>query len=152
MVQRRENTRRECEISLAVDMAQMHMFDIAYRKHGFSRKILASHMEVSVSTVRSWEEGASMPVHAFVKLARVPKFPNELLSLMLEPADRVVADAEEDESDLDDLALSALDVLVQYVAARHPDSPSGIKIDHTERGAIKDAAKAIAGRAKKVAS
>lgn len=152
MVQRRENVRRECEISQAVDMAQMHMFDLAYRKHGFTRKILASHMEVSISTVRSWEEGASMPVHGFVKLARVPKFPNELLSLMVEPAGRVIADAEEDESDIDDLALSALEVLAKYVSARHPDSPSGIKIDHTERSDIKDAAKAIAGRAKKVAS
>ncbi len=148
----RNISRRECEISQAVDMAQMHMLDLAYRKHGFTRKILASHMEVSPSTVRSWEEGTSMPVHAFVKLARVPKFPNELLSLMVEPADRVIADAEEDEADIDDMVLAAAKVIELYVKGRHPDSDGGIRLVHTEKGEIKDAAKGLKARAAKVAA
>src|SRR3546814_4399671 len=71
-----------------------------------------------------------MPVSALVKMARV--IPNELLSLMLDVGGKVIADAEPDETDLDDLARAAVDVLQKYVAARHPESPGGVRIVHSE--------------------
>lgn len=148
----RENHRRTCEISQAVDSAQVHMFQIAYAKHGFSRKILSSYMDVSDSTIREWEKGTSMPFHAVVKLAMVPKFPNHLLSLMIEPAGKVIADANDAEADIDDLARAAVDMLQRYVAARHPDSPSGIAIDHTEKGDIREAARGLEAHARKVSA
>jgi len=144
--------RRECEIAQAVDMAQMHMFDLAYRRHGFSRKILNLETDIPLTTIKSYEEGTSMPVSALVKIARVKGFPNELLSLLLEPADKILADAEPDETDLDNLALAAVDVLQKYVAARHPESPGSIRIVHNEAEDIKLSARGLESRAKKVAA
>jgi hypothetical protein len=141
---------RDCDISHAVEMAQTLMLDLAERKHGITRKALHLATGIPISTLKSYEEGTAMPVTAFVKMAAV--IPNELLSLMLEPGEKAIADAEPDETDLDDLARAAVDVLQKYVAARHPDSPGGIRIVHSETADIKLAAKGIADRAGKVAA
>lgn len=148
----RNISRRECEITQAVDMAQMHMFDLAYRKHGFSRKVLHLETDIPLTTLKSYEEGTSMPVAALVKIAGVPGFPNELLSLVFEPAGKTLGDAEPDETDIDDLARAAVDVLQKYVAARHPDSPGGIRIVHNETADIKMSAAGLRDRAGKVAA
>src|SRR3546814_19086942 len=71
----------ECEITMAVEQAQIRMFDLAKRKHGITRKVLNLETGIAISTLRSYEEGTSMPVSALVKMARV--IPNELLRLML---------------------------------------------------------------------
>src|SRR3546814_3623559 len=73
--------------------------------------------------------------------------PNELLSLMLDVGGKVIADAEPDETDLDDLARAAVDVLQKYVAARHPESPGGVRIVHSETDDIKMSARALGDRA-----
>lgn len=143
---------RECEIAQAVSQAQMSMFDLAYRKHGFSRKILNLETDIPLTTLKSYEEGTAMPIAAVVKIAAVKNFPNELVSLLFEPADKVVADAEPDEGDLDNLALAAVEVLQKYIAARHPDSAGGIRIVHGEREDIEHAAAGFADRAGKVAA
>src|SRR3546814_19892255 len=72
----------KCEITMAVEQAQIRMFDLAKRKHGITRKVLTLETGIAISTLRSYEEGTSMPVSALVKMARV--IPNELLSLMLD--------------------------------------------------------------------
>src|SRR3546814_1970738 len=56
---------------------------------------------------------------------------------MLDVGGKVIADAEPDETDLDDLARAAVDVLQKYVAARHPESPGGVRIVHSETDDIK---------------
>src|SRR3546814_6111193 len=78
--------------------------------------------------------------------------PNELLRLMRDVGGKVIADAEPDETDLDDLARAAVDVLQKYVAARHPESPGGVRIVHSETDDIKMSARALGDRAGKVRS
>src|SRR3546814_7540771 len=121
---------------------------LAQRKHGITRQVLNLETGIAISTLRSYEEGTSMPVSALVKMARV--IPNELLSLMLDVGGKVIADAEPDETDLDDLARAAVDVLQKYVAARHPESPGGVRIVHSETDDIKMSARALGDRAGKV--
>ncbi|MDF0543361.1 hypothetical protein PX699_13465 [Sphingobium sp. H39-3-25] len=124
------------------------MFRLAERDHGLSLKILSLDSGIPFGTLRSYAQGTSMPVSALAKLARI--IPNELTSLMLEPADKVLADSEPEETDLDDLARAAVDVLQKYIAARHPDSPGGIRIVHNEVADIKMAAAGLNDRAGKV--
>src|SRR3546814_8288877 len=82
---------------MAVEQAQIRMFDLAKRKHGITRKVLNLETGIAISTLRSYEEGTSMPVSALVKMARV--IPNELLSLMLDVGGQVIADAAPDPPD-----------------------------------------------------
>src|SRR3546814_16184064 len=81
----------ECEITMAVEQAQIRMFDLAKRKHGITRKVINLETGIANSTLRSYEEGTSMPVSAPVKMARV--IPNALLSLQLVVCGRVFQDA-----------------------------------------------------------
>lgn len=145
---RREIPQRDGDISEAVRSGQMAMFDLAARKHGLTLKRLHLETDIPEGTLRGWIAGTSMmPLDGLIKLARVPGFPNTLLSLPFEPAGKALCDAEQDEADLDDAALAAVALLNRYVAARHPASPSGIRIDHTERPDLKLAARNCADRA-----
>ncbi|WP_313534359.1 hypothetical protein [Sphingomonas sp.] len=139
------------EISQSVNAAQMRMFDLAYRKHGFSRKILHLETGIPLSTLKSWEEGTSMPIEGAVLIAGAKGFPNELLSLLFEPAAKTVCDAEPDEADIDDLAISALDVLQKYVRYRHPESAGGVRLVPGEIEDIRHSAAGFCDRASKVA-
>src|SRR3546814_21046964 len=84
----------ECEITMAVEQAQIRMFDLAKRKHGITRTVLNLETGIAISTLRSYEEGTSMPVSALVKMARA--IPNDFLSRMLDVGGAVIADAETD--------------------------------------------------------
>lgn len=139
------------EISQAVNAAQVRMFDLAYRKHGFSQKILHLETGIPLSTLKSWEKGTSMPIEGVVIIASVKGFPNELLSLLFDPASKTVCDAEPDETDIDDLALSALDVLAKYIRYRHPESAGGIRLVPGEVEDIRHSAAGFCDRASKVA-
>lgn len=147
---RNKINRAECEISQAVEMAQMLMLDRAAQR-GFTRKFLYHATGIPLSTLKSYEEGTAMPLSAFVKIAGVKGFPNELLSLVIDPADKSVHDSEEDETDFDDLARAASDYLVCYSQARHPDSPGSIRIVHNEKPELKLKAQGLKAAAKKVA-
>lgn len=151
MPQRNIN-RSECEMTQAVSMAQMHMFDLAYRKHGFSRKVLHLETGIPLTTIKSYEEGTAMPLTAFVRIAAVKGFPNELLSLVMDCGGKSVCDAEEEATDIDDMARAAVEVLARYVSARHPDSPGGIRIVHNEVEDLARAAHAVTDKAGKVAA
>jgi hypothetical protein len=151
MAGRREISSRTCEISAAVTTGQVRMFDLAARKYGFTRKVLHLETGISEGTLRCWIAGTSMmPLDGFVKLAAINGFPNELLSLVLDPAGRAIVDADPDETDQDDAAIAALEYALRWARARHPDSPSGIKIDHTERPDIELAADGLVDKASKV--
>lgn len=139
------------EISQSVNAAQMRMFDLAYRKHGFSRKILHLETGIPLSTLKSWEGGISMPIEGAVLIAGAKGFPNELLSLLFEPAGKTVSDSDQDETDIDDLALSALDVLGKYIRYRHPESAGGIRLVPGEVEDIRHSAAGFCDRANKVA-
>lgn len=141
---------RDCDISQAVEQAQIQMFDLAEKNHGLTRKVLHLHTGIPTSTLKSWEEGTAMPVAGFAKLCKV--IPNELTSLMLDAAGKSISDSETEETDIDDLARAAVDVLQKYIAARHPESPGGIRIVHSETGDIKMSAAGLRDKAGKVAA
>lgn len=149
MTDRNDISARCCEITQAVEAGQLAMFRLAERDHGLSLKILALETGIPFGTLRSYAQGTTMPVPALVKLSKV--IPNELTSLMLDPGGKVLADAEPEETDIDDLARAAVDILQRYVTARHPESPGGIRIVHNEVADIKLAAAGLQDRAGKVA-
>ncbi|MBO9380429.1 hypothetical protein GG804_27065 [Sphingomonas histidinilytica] len=149
----REISRSRSEISDAVRKAQARMFDLAARKHGITLKVIELETDISDSTSSGWASGKTgMPLDAFVTLATIEGFPNALLSLPFEAARKTIADSETGESDIDDLAVAAAELLVRFAKARHRKSPSGVVIDHTERPDIELAAEDLADRAGKVAN
>jgi len=153
MTRRNENSSRMCEISDRVIKQQIRMFDLAERQHGMTLKVLHLETDIPTGTLRGWIAGTSMmPLDGFIKLAGVKGFPNELLSLALDIAGKSIADAEPEETDIDDLARAAVEVLQRYVAARHPDSPGGIRIVHNEKDDITLSAARLRDRAGKVAA
>lgn len=149
MTERNNISSRTCEITQAVEAGQLAMFRLAERDHGLSLKILALESGIPHGTLRSYAQGTTMPVPALVKLSKV--IPNELTSLMLDPGGKAITDAETDETDIDDLARAAVDILQRYVSARHPEGPGGIRIVHSEVSDIKLAAAGLHDRAGKVA-
>lgn len=128
----------------------MAMFRLADRDHGLSLKIIGLDSGIPHGTLRSYAAGTAMPVAALLKLAQV--IPAHLINLMLDPGGKVLADAEPDETDLDDAVIAALEMTLKWAKARHPNSSSGVAIDHTERPAIELAAAAVTGAAGKVAA
>src|SRR3546814_19177045 len=86
----------ECEITMAVEQAQIRMFDLDKRKHGITRKVLNLETGIAISTLRSYEEGTSMPASASVTRARV--IPNALLSILRDVGGKVLDDAEPDQA------------------------------------------------------
>lgn len=152
----RNISRNECEISLAVEAGQRAMFRLAEKNHGLSLNILSLETGIPLGTLRSYAPAkaempaTAMPVTALVKLSAV--IPNELTSLMLDPGGKLICDAEPEETDIDDLARAAVDLLSRYVAARHPDSPGNIRIVHSEEQDIRLSAAGLKDKAGKVAA
>lgn len=155
MTERNDISSRTCEIAQAVETAQRAMFDAAAREHGLTLKVLEAATGISINTLRTYAPSkattpaCAMPVHVFLKLARV--IPNELTSLMLDPGGKAVGDAEPEETDLDDAAIAALEYALRWAKSRHPDSSSGVKIDHTEKPGLHLAAAGLQDRVGKVA-
>lgn len=149
----REISRSRSEISDAVRKAQVRMFDLAARKYGITLKVIELETDISDSTSSGWASGKTgMPLDAFVSLATINGFPNELLSLPFEAARKALGDSEGSETDIDDLAVAAAELLLRFAKARHRNSPSGVRIDHTERPDIELSAERLADRAGKVAN
>lgn len=147
-----EISRSRSEISDAVRKAQVRMFDLAARKHGITLKVIELETDISDSTSSGWASGKTgMPLDAFVSLATIKGFPNELLSLPLETARKAIGDSQPADADIDDLAVAAAELLVKFAKARHRHSAGGVEIVHSERPDIELAAEAVADRAGKVA-
>jgi hypothetical protein len=136
----REIPSRNCEIAQAVEAGQMAMFRLAERDHGLRLKILELETGVPLGSLRSYATGTTMPVHVLLKLARV--IPAHLVNLVTEPGGKV----------LDDAVIAALEMALKWAKARHPKSPSGVAIDHTERPDIELAAAAVQIAASKAAA
>ena len=155
MSSRNEISSRTCEIAQAVEAGQRAMFEAAAREYGLTLNVLAAETGISLSTLRCYAPSnrttpaSAMPIAVMLKLARV--IPNHLVSLMLEPGGKAIADAEADETDLDDAVIAGLELALKWAKARHPDSSSGIKIDHTEKPGLHIAASGLQERLGKVA-
>jgi hypothetical protein len=151
MSQRSETYGRYGEISRRAKFGQVRMLELA-EQAGFSAKVIELETGIPASTIRSWKAGTSMSLDAFAALAAIKAFPDDLLSLPFEAAGKAICDDAPADSDIDDLAQAAVDLLARYVAARHPDSPGGIKIAHNEKDALRQSAKAIGLESGKVAA
>lgn len=146
----------KCEMAQAVEAGQRAMFAAAKRDHGLTLGVLSASTGIPLSTLRDYspakpiDPASAMPVHALLKLAAV--IPAHLVNLMLAPGGKVITDAEPDEADLDDAVIAALEMALKWARARHPNSSSGVAIDHTERPDIEMAAAHVKVAAGKVAA
>jgi hypothetical protein len=115
--------------------AQAEMFRLAQADHGLSLRVLSQRSPISYGTLRGWQNGAAMPAWAIGELADAG-IPDELLSLITEPWKRSIVTDDETETDIDDAAEAADDVVAEVRRARHPRSPGGTAIVHTEKAKI----------------
>jgi hypothetical protein len=118
---------------------QEAMLRLAERDHGITAKRLALETGIPLSTVQSWRRAcapAGMSMADFVAVSRV--IPDELTSLCFEPAEKRLTPVGEGHSDIDALALLAIEFAAAYGNARHPGSPGGVEIVHTEAAKLHD--------------
>jgi oligoendopeptidase F len=122
--------------------AQARVFRLAERDFGLSKKRIAIDSGINYETIRSYagtkEAQAVMSLPSFIKLCGV--IPNELLSQLLELADRhLEMDEEDEDTEFDDLADHGDNLARLVRQARHPNSPGGTEIIATEEEGIRAA-------------
>jgi hypothetical protein len=109
---------------------------LAERDHGLSLKAISLDSGIPYNTIRSYfgqSDGmaqAVLPVTALVKLIGV--VPDYLLSQLLDPAHKRIADQNDGDDDHDTLAANCIDFASRTAAARHPDGPGGVEITEDE--------------------
>lgn len=129
---------------------QKEMFRLAERDHGLSIAVLAKTRDLSVSTLKGWREGSAMPAWALGEL----DLPDDLVSLVMQPFKRAVVSLTDDGdevADFDNLGLEALGLAGEVAAARSPNSPGGIQIVHSEVAMIRDRARPLCAKLRRVA-
>jgi hypothetical protein len=144
------NVDREIQNILAI---QSDMFRLAKRDYQLSPKRLAALSGIPEATVASWahpQRPASMPVHGFIRL--LPHIPDDLSSLLTEPADKHIGSNVPSDNDIHDLIAGASELSHEGVRAMHPESPGGVHIVPSERGKIRDISRRLAPKARAVAS
>lgn len=118
--------------------AQARIFRLAERDHDLSLKRLSLDSGIKYETLRSYAgnkgEPSMMPVSAMCKLVGV--IPDELLSQLLDPVGKHIADNGSGDENLDALGEDADAVATEVRRARHPDSPAGTNIHPIERESI----------------
>ena len=146
----KEITSRECEITAATLKAQAQFFNLAVQS-GFTRNVIHLSTGIPAPTLKDWANGTMMPLAGLVKILAIKDFPNEIASVLIERSGKSFSDAEPEETDQDDAAIAALEYALEWARARHPASPSGTRIDHTEKPGVQRAGRRLADRAGKVA-
>jgi hypothetical protein len=133
---------------LALTLAtQRRIGRLAKNNFGLTLEAISTESGIPYSTVRSYFSQqknfrlAEIPVTAFVKLCGV--IPDELLSQLLDPADRHLAHNGDEDHDLDDLGDKADEVAREVRRARRPDSPGGTEIIALEEERIKRMARGL---------
>ncbi len=109
--------------------AQGRMFSLAEARHGLTRKVLVLETGIPASTLKSWANDTAMPVYGLVLLSKV--IPDYLTSLLLEPGGKAVTTSQDDDGDLDALAIEASGYVCDYVAAKADG-----KVTHIERAKL----------------
>lgn len=110
--------------------AQSHMFRLAERDHGLTRKVLHLETGIPVSTLKAWANDTAMPVYGLAILAKV--VPDYLTSLVVEAAGKCISTPEADDG-LDELAIEASGFVADYVQARADG-----QLDHVERAKLNE--------------
>lgn len=123
--------------------AQRRVFRLAHRDHGLTLKMISQDSGIPYNTIRCYAgnngEQSVMSLPSFIKLCGV--LPDDLLSQLLEPADRhLEMDEEDEDSEFDDLADHGDNLARLVRQARHPNSPGGTEIIAVEEEQIKRAA------------
>lgn len=126
---------------------QAEMFRLAERDYGLTIAELARQSGISKSTIKGWRDGSAMPAWALGELG----IPDELASLVLDPFNKFVGTAGEDDGDLDALATKASEFLAEYSRARHPASAGGIHIVPQERAGLTELRQGLRAYARKAA-
>lgn len=129
---------------------QMDMFRLARRDHDLTANRLSKLSRIPETTIQSWCKGSAMPAWALVVLSAY--LPDELTSLMFEPAARYVGTAEPGDGDLDALAREGADYNVEYLRARDPGSDAGPELSPREKAILRDKARRIAATARRAAA
>jgi hypothetical protein len=127
---------------------QCEMFAEAKRV-GLPPRVLARKAVLPPTTVEGWANGTAMPAWAFSILTRF--LPDEISSMMMEHSDKVIVPAVPEDALIDDLVTEAAELGADYARARHPNSPGGIRIVHSEEPPIKRRARRVAALAAAVA-
>lgn len=118
-------------ISLLVREAQKRIFRLAERDQGLSLKAIHLDSGIPYNSIRGYASGETiMAIPAMLKLVGV--IPDELLSQLLEPVSKCIADTGTDDGDHDTLASNCIDFASRTARARHPDSPGGVEIVPSE--------------------
>jgi hypothetical protein len=121
----------DCRISFLVLEAQKRIFRLAERDHGLRLKTISMDSGIPYNSVRGYASGETvMAVPAMLKLVGV--IPDDLLSHMLDPVGRHIAENETDDGDHDTLASNCIDFASSHARARHPLSPKGVEIADCE--------------------
>lgn len=132
--------------------AQQELFRRAGSEEGLSLAALhARDKHLRMSTLRGWASGeTAMPAWAIGALGEAG-IPDHLLSLVTAPWTRSVVTDEETDSDMDDAADAAGEVVTAVRRARHPNSPGGVAIVHTEKAEIVPLVRRARAKLRKVA-
>jgi hypothetical protein len=110
------------------------MFLIAERDHDLTMRRLAALTGIKYDSIKYWRNGGTMPLWAFVAL--LPHIPDELASLITEPANRSVVGDEMPEGGPHDLAGDSGEYVSEFAKAIHPAGPGGPNITHIERARL----------------
>lgn len=129
---------------------QADMFRLAKRDYALTYTRLSLLSGVPTTTLESWGKGTAMPLYGFVKLA--PHIPDDLLSMVMEPAGKLVCSPHGGDGDIHDLHSVSAHLAHTVAKATHPKSPGGVHVVPSERGEIRDIARAIAPVAMRVAA
>jgi hypothetical protein len=129
---------------------QGDMFRLARRDYALSYKRLSLLSGIPDSTIESWAKGVAMPLHGFIALA--PHIPDDLLSMVVEPAGKFVGTFEPSGNDLHDLSTDCADYQAAMARATHPNSPGGVAVVPSERGGLRDISRRMAPKARAVAA
>lgn len=115
---------------------QKSLFRIAASR-GFTQDLIRCETDLPTTSLSDWANGKTkLSLVAVLKLAAMPDFPAELLTLLFEGTGRHVADDAADEPDFDAIGLEANGVAGEVQKARSKDSPGGTNIVPMERDAI----------------
>ncbi len=108
-----------------------------------TRAALEAASGISESTLRSWAEGAAIPLHGVLLLAQ--HLPAEAIDMLFEPAGMRLIEREKTETNWDDLAATASVFTADICDAR----ADGV-IDHEENARLRRGARHLAAKLSKV--
>lgn len=129
---------------------QADMFRLARRDYALTFKRLSLLSGIPSGTLESWAKGTAMPVYGLVRL--LPHIPDDISSLLVEPAGKHIGTDEEAPNAVHDLHNDSAEFCLEATKATHPASPGGVNIVPSERSKLRDISRRMAPKARAVAA